>query len=58
MSADGIGGAEVAERLGVTQVHVSRTRTRFIEGGVDGLATRPKAGRKDHAVSTETWTGS
>jgi transposase len=54
MSADGISGAEIAERLGVTQVHVSRTRTRFIEGGVEGLASRPKAGRKDHAVSGET----
>lgn len=54
MSADGISGAEIAERLGVTQVHVSRTRTRYIKGGVDGLASRQKAGRKDHAVSTET----
>jgi len=54
MSGDGVSGAEIAEQLGVTQVHVSRTRTRFLTGGVEGLATRPKAGRKDHAVSLET----
>src|SRR3954469_21700200 len=54
MSDDGVSGAKIAERLGVTQVHVSRTRTRFLAGGVEGLATQPKAGRKDHAVSPET----
>lgn len=29
---------------------VSRIRRRSIEGGVEGLATQPKVGRKDHAV--------
>jgi transposase len=54
MSASGKSGAEIAAGLGVSYVHVSRVRTRFIEGGVEGLATRKKAGRKDHAVSDET----
>lgn len=54
MSADGVSGADIASRLGVTQVHVSRVRMRFLSGGVKGLATRPKAGRKDHAVPPET----
>jgi transposase len=54
MSADGVSGADIAMRLGVTQVHVSRVRMRFLSSGVDGLATRAKAGRKDHAVSPET----
>jgi transposase/transposase-like protein len=54
MSASGKSGAEIAAGLGVSFVHVSRVRTRFIEGGVDGLATRKKAGRKDHAVPVET----
>jgi transposase len=54
MSADGASGREIAEQLGVTEVHVSRTRARFIAGRVAGLATRSKAGRKDHAVPAET----
>ena len=54
MSADGASGREIAEQLGVTEVHVSRTRSRFIAHRVAGLATRPKAGRKDHAVRAET----
>jgi len=33
---------------------VSRIRRRFLERGVAGLATRPKAGRKDHAVPALT----
>jgi transposase len=33
---------------------VSRIRRRFCDTGVAGLATRPKAGRKDHAVPAAT----
>ena len=33
---------------------MSRIRRRFLERGVAGLATRPKAGRKDHAVPALT----
>jgi transposase len=54
MSAEGASGMEIAARLGVTHVHVSRVRMRFVDGRVAGLATRPKAGRKDHAVPPET----
>jgi transposase len=54
MSVDGLRGSEIAVRLGIRQEQVSRIRSRFIDGGVEGLADRPKAGRKDHAVSPET----
>lgn len=54
MSADGVRGSEIAVRLGIRQEQVSRIRSRFIEGGVDALADRPKPGRKDHAVSAES----
>jgi transposase len=53
LSADDVSGSEIAKRVGMSQEQVSRIRTRFLEGGVDALADRPKAGRKDHAVSVE-----
>ena len=54
LSAQGFGGVEVAERVGCTQSTVSRTRSRFIDGRVNGLADRPKPGRIDHATPAET----
>lgn len=53
MTVAGLSGAEIAERLDVTQAHVSRVRARFREHGVAGLAARPKAGRRDHAITEE-----
>jgi transposase len=53
-SADGISGAEIARRLHLSGEAVSRIRRRFVEGGVAGLATRPKPGRTDHAVPAAT----
>src|SRR5437870_11452371 len=53
-SADGIAGADIARRLQLSAEAVSRIRRRFLERGVAGLATRPKAGRKDHAVPALT----
>jgi transposase len=53
-SADGVAGAEIAHRLRVSAEAVSRVRRRFLQTGVAGLATRPKAGRKDHAVPAAT----
>jgi transposase len=50
LSADGIPCREIATRLDLSAEAVSRIRRRFVEGGVDGLLDRPKAGRKDHAV--------
>lgn len=50
---EGLSGAEIAGRLAVTQEHVSRVRARYRQHGVAGLADRPKAGRKDHAVTEE-----
>src|SRR5262245_65872389 len=46
-SADGVSGAEIARRLHLSAEAVSRIRRRFIETGIAGIATRPKAGRKD-----------
>jgi transposase len=53
-SAEGLAGAEIARRLHVSAEAVSRIRRRFHDRGVAGLATRPKAGRKDHAVPAAT----
>ncbi|MEA2624958.1 MAG: hypothetical protein QOD06_1003 [Candidatus Binatota bacterium] len=53
-SADGVAGAEISRRLYLSAEAVSRIRRRFLESGVAGLATRPKAGRKDHAVPAAT----
>ena len=53
-SADGVVGAEIGRRLRLSPEAVSRIRRRFLTTGVQGLATRPKAGRKDHAVPAAT----
>jgi transposase len=53
-SADAIAGMEIARRLHMSAEAVSRIRHRFLDTGVAGLATRPKAGRKDHAVPATT----
>lgn len=53
-SADGASGAEIARRLHLSPEAVSRIRRRFLDRGLAGLATRPKAGRKDHAVPAAT----
>ena len=53
LSADGVPGAEIALRVGLSIEQVSRIRRRFVDGRVAGLAELPKAGRKDHAVAPE-----
>lgn len=53
LSAAGVAGKEIAEKVGISPEYVSRVRRRFEESGVAGLAERPRAGRKDHAVSAE-----
>ena len=50
-SAAGKTGVSIAENLDLAVVSVSRIRRRFVDGGVGGLADRPKIGRKDHEVS-------
>lgn len=54
LSTEGLSGLEVAKRVGISVTQVSRIRRRFLDGGVEGLAEQPKAGRKDHAVPAET----
>jgi transposase len=54
LSAAGEPASVIAERLDLSAEAVSRFRRRFLDAGVDGLAARPKAGRKDHAVPVET----
>jgi len=53
-TADGVPAGEIAARLHLTAEAVSRIRRRFLEGGIEGLADRPKTGRKDHALPAET----
>jgi len=53
LSADGEDGVVITEKLDLSAVSVSRIRRRFLDGGVDAVADRPKAGRKDHAVGPE-----
>ena len=54
LSAEGVSGTEIAMRLDLTPEAVSRIRWRFRDGGIAGLAQRPKPGRKDHAVPAAT----
>src|SRR5467141_2742407 len=54
LSDDGVPAGEIAMRLGLTAEAVSRIRRRFLHSAVKGLSDRPKAGRKDHALSPET----
>ena len=53
LSDEGVAGREIARHLDLSPEAVSVIRARFRAGGVAGLAERPKAGRKDHAVSAE-----
>jgi len=53
-SADGVTGAEIASRLSLTPEAVSRIRRRFVETGVEGLAEKPRSGRKDNKVPEAT----
>jgi transposase len=54
LSADGLKGTEIAERLDLTPEAVSRIRRRFRDEGVVGLADRPKTGRTDNKVPPAT----
>ncbi|MEY4548338.1 MAG: hypothetical protein RL685_4533 [Pseudomonadota bacterium] len=54
LTAEGISAVEIAERLELSPEAVSRIRKRFLDGGIDALHDRPKAGRKDHALTSET----
>lgn len=54
LSAAGESGADIAVRLALSPEAVSRIRRRFVQAGVAGLQDRPKAGRRDHAVSADT----
>src|SRR6266571_9267739 len=53
LSDNGVPAGEIAMRLDLTAEAVSRIRRRSLHSGVKGLSDRPKAGRKDHALSAE-----
>ncbi len=53
LSDEGVLAGEIAMRLDLSAEAVSRIRRRFLHSGVKGLSDRPKAGRKDHALSAE-----
>lgn len=50
LTADGITGAQIAERLDLTPEAVSRIRGRYVRTGVEGLAERKRSGRKDNKI--------
>jgi transposase len=50
LTGEGLSGREIARRLDLSPEAVSRIRARFVSHGVSGLASRPRGGRKDHAV--------
>jgi transposase len=54
LTADGVSAVEIAERLDLSPEAVSRIRKRYLDGGIEALHDRPKAGRKDHALTSET----
>jgi transposase len=53
-SADGVSGTDIATRLDLTPEAVSRIRRRFVDQGVQGLAERPRSGRKGNKVPPAT----
>jgi len=53
LSDRGVAGREIALRLDLSPEHVSKIRAWYRAGGIDALV-RPRSGRRDHAVSTET----
>ena len=53
LAADGLRNHEIARRLSLSVGQVSRIRRRFQKTSIEGLADRPRGGRKDHAVSIE-----
>jgi transposase len=54
LSAAGMSGVAISERLELSPEAVSRIRHRFVGAGVDSVWEQPKAGRRDHAVPPET----
>jgi transposase len=45
LAADGVGTNEIVERVGVSKPTVIAWKKRYAEGGIGGLADRPKPGR-------------
>jgi transposase len=54
LTAEGVAAVEIAARLRLSPEAVSRIRKRFLDGGIEALRDRPKAGRKDHALTSDT----
>jgi transposase len=54
LSAEGIAGREIAQRLELTPEAVSRIRLRYKRAGIKGLFEKPGRGRRDHAVADAT----
>jgi transposase len=45
LTVEGLGGAAIVQRTGLSLSQVSRVRERFRRSGVEGLADRPRPGR-------------
>src|SRR5258708_13375351 len=54
LSADGVSGREIAQRVGITEANVSRIRARFEAGGVNGLPDQPNAPPQDPPATPAT----
>lgn len=53
LAGEGLRNHEIARRLNLSVGQVSRIRHRYQKTSIEGLADRPRGGRKDHAVSVE-----
>jgi transposase len=49
LAGQGVANGEIARRLGVSRPAVITWRARYAEGGLDGLADRPRSGRPPQA---------
>jgi hypothetical protein len=56
MSADGVAGKEIPNRVGISPEYVSRIRRRFEEIGVTGLTERPRAAHCNLDPTPFLWT--
>jgi transposase len=48
LAADGVGTNEIVSRVGVSKPTVIGWKKRYVQGGIAGLADRPKPGRTPH----------
>ena len=55
LSAEGVSGVEIAERVGCSEPTVIRWRSRYARWGLAGLEDRPREGRPAAIRPTQLW---